>query len=109
MADGAAEATGILFHVIDVTEQRGIETQFAQAQKMQAVGQLAGGVEHDFNNLLTAIIGHTDLLMLRIQPGDEAFPDIMQIKQNANRAGQPRAPAAGFFRASRPCVRRCWT
>ena len=86
MADGAAEATGILFHVIDVTEQRGIETQFAQAQKMQAVGQLAGGVAHDFNNLLTAIIGHTDLLMLRIQPGDEAFPDIMQIKQNANRA-----------------------
>ncbi len=86
LAAGPDDGAGILIHAMDVTEQRGIENQFAQAQKMQAVGQLAGGVAHDFNNLLTAIIGHTDLLMLRIQPGDEAFPDIMQIKQNANRA-----------------------
>ncbi|MDP6874929.1 MAG: response regulator, partial [Alphaproteobacteria bacterium] len=50
------------------------------------VGQLAGGVAHDFNNLLTAMIGHCDLLLLRARPGDETFPDIMQVKQNANRA-----------------------
>ena len=53
---------------------------------MQAVGQLAGGVAHDFNNLLTAMIGFCDLLLLRSRPGDPAFADIMQIKQNANRA-----------------------
>jgi two-component system cell cycle sensor histidine kinase/response regulator CckA len=53
---------------------------------MQAVGQLAGGVAHDFNNLLTAMIGFCDLLLLRHRAGDQSFADIMQIKQNANRA-----------------------
>ena len=70
----------------DVTEQKNLEIQFAQSQKMQAVGQLAGGVAHDFNNLLTAMIGFCDLLLLRSRPGDPSFADIMQIKQNANRA-----------------------
>jgi two-component system cell cycle sensor histidine kinase/response regulator CckA len=53
---------------------------------MQAVGQLAGGVAHDFNNLLTAMIGFCDLLLMRHPAGDQSFADIMQIKQNANRA-----------------------
>ncbi len=53
---------------------------------MQAIGQLAGGVAHDFNNLLTAMIGFCDLLLLRSPPSDPSFSDIMQIKQNANRA-----------------------
>lgn len=81
---GAEGAT--ILHFLDVTEQRRLETQFAQSQKMQAVGQLAGGVAHDFNNLLTAMIGFCDLLLLRHQPGDSSFADIMQIRQNANRA-----------------------
>lgn len=73
-------------HFIDLTEQKTLEAQFTQSQKMQAVGQLAGGVAHDFNNLLTAMIGFCDLLLLRHKPGDPSFNDIMQIKQNANRA-----------------------
>ena len=77
---------GLTLHFIDVTEQKNLEIQFAQSQKMQAVGQLAGGVAHDFNNLLTAMIGFCDLLLLRSPPGDPSFADIMQIKQNANRA-----------------------
>ena len=77
---------GLTLHFIDVTEQKNLEIQFAQSQKMQAVGQLAGGVAHDFNNLLTAMIGFCDLLLLRFQPGDPSFADIMQIQQNANRA-----------------------
>ena len=82
-----AGAEGVLMlYLIDVTEQKNLEAQFAQSQKMQAVGQLAGGVAHDFNNLLTAMIGFCDLLLLRSRPGDPAFADIMQIKQNANRA-----------------------
>jgi two-component system, cell cycle sensor histidine kinase and response regulator CckA len=85
---GGAEAgeIGLILHFIDTTEQKSLEAQFAQSQKMQAVGQLAGGVAHDFNNLLTAMIGFCDLLLLRFRPGDPSFADIMQIKQNANRA-----------------------
>jgi two-component system cell cycle sensor histidine kinase/response regulator CckA len=69
-----------------MTEQRKLEAQFAQGQKMQAVGQLAGGVAHDFNNVLTAIIGFSDLLLLKHKPGDPSFADLMSIKQSANRA-----------------------
>ncbi|HIB67122.1 MAG TPA: PAS domain-containing sensor histidine kinase, partial [Phycisphaerales bacterium] len=75
-----------VLHFIDLTEKRALEAQFVQSQKMQAIGQLAGGVAHDFNNLLTAIIGFCDLLLLRHKPGDPSFGDIMQIKQNSNRA-----------------------
>lgn len=71
---------------IDMTEQKALEGQFAQSQKLQAVGHLAGGVAHDFNNVLTAIIGYCDLLLAKHRPSDPSFPDIMQIKQNANRA-----------------------
>ena len=83
---GPLSGGGFTLHFIDVTEQKNLEIQFAQSQKMQAVGQLAGGVAHDFNNLLTAMIGFCDLLLLRFQPGDPSFADIMQIQQNANRA-----------------------
>ncbi len=80
------DSNNIVLHFLDLTEQKNLEAQFAQSQKMQAVGQLAGGVAHDFNNLLTAIIGFCDLLLLRHKPGDSSFGDIMQIKQNSNRA-----------------------
>ncbi|MCI5060275.1 MAG: response regulator [Alphaproteobacteria bacterium] len=76
----------IVLHFIDLTGQKELEVQFVQSQKMQAIGQLAGGIAHDFNNLLTAIIGFCDLLLLRHKPGDPSFGDIMQIKQNSNRA-----------------------
>ena len=76
----------VLVHLIDTSRHKSLERQFVQVQKMQAVGQLAGGVAHDFNNLLTAIIGFCDLLLVRHGPGDQSFSEIMQIKQNANRA-----------------------
>jgi len=79
-------STRLIIYLLDTTDQKNLEAQFAQSQKMQAVGQLAGGVAHDFNNLLTAMIGFCDLLLQRHQPGDASFADIMQVKQNANRA-----------------------
>ncbi|WP_164503817.1 response regulator [Rickettsiales endosymbiont of Stachyamoeba lipophora] len=63
-----------------------LDNQLVHSQKLQAVGQLAGGIAHDFNNLLTAMLGFCDLLLLKHPPGDKSFPEIMQIKQNANRA-----------------------
>ncbi|WNJ99058.1 PAS domain S-box protein [Thalassospiraceae bacterium LMO-JJ14] len=86
VSDAAGETVGLVLHFIDTTEHRNLEVQFTQSQKMQAVGQLAGGVAHDFNNLLTAMIGFSDLLLTRHGPDDPDFADIMQIKQNANRA-----------------------
>ena len=88
LGDDAADTAGggFILHFIDQTEQKSLQAQFAQSQKMQAVGQLAGGVAHDFNNLLTAMIGFCDLLLVRFRPNDATYSDIMQIKQNANRA-----------------------
>ena len=70
----------------DATALKTLEAQFVQSQKMQAIGQLAGGVAHDFNNLLTAISGHCDLLLLRHKSDDPQYSDLIQIHQNANRA-----------------------
>ena len=81
-----AQNKGVILYLIDATEQKSLEQQFAQAQKMQAVGQLAGGVAHDFNNLLTAIIGFCDLVMQKHGIGDPSFEDLRQIKDNATRA-----------------------
>jgi PAS domain S-box-containing protein len=83
--NGAGEAQFLLFG-LDATEKGRLQSQMSQAHKMQAVGQLAGGIAHDFNNLLTAMIGYCDLLLQRHRPGEQSFADIMQIKQNANRA-----------------------
>jgi two-component system cell cycle sensor histidine kinase/response regulator CckA len=82
--EGAEEAA--IVYAVETTEQKAMESQMAQSQKMQAVGQLAGGIAHDFNNVLTAIIMASDLLLTNHRPSDPSFPDIMNIKQNANRA-----------------------
>ncbi|TQS73972.1 response regulator [Rhodobacteraceae bacterium] len=81
-----AKGAGLVAILSDATKLKTLEAQFVQSQKMQAIGQLAGGVAHDFNNLLTAISGHCDLLMLRHAKGDPDFADLDQISQNANRA-----------------------
>ncbi|MEO9633755.1 MAG: response regulator [Parasphingorhabdus sp.] len=76
----------VLLSIRDNSEESKLKSQVAQATKMQAVGQLAGGVAHDFNNILTAIIGHCDLMLLRHSPGDSDYDDIQQVKNNSNRA-----------------------
>jgi two-component system, cell cycle sensor histidine kinase and response regulator CckA len=82
----------------DATELKTLEAQFVQSQKMQAIGQLAGGVAHDFNNLLTAISGHCDLLLLRHDQGDPDYADLIQISQNANRAASLVGQLLAFSR-----------
>ena len=77
---------GLIATLSDATELKSLEAQFVQSQKMQAIGQLAGGVAHDFNNLLTAISGYCDLLLLRHEKGDQDHADLIQITQNENRA-----------------------
>ena len=75
-----------IVYLVDTSEQKALESQFAQSQKMQAIGQLAGGVAHDFNNLLQAIIGNCDLLLMRHPAGDPSFAEINEVRQNSVRA-----------------------
>ena len=81
-----SEPDTLLALVSDATELKNLEARFVQSQKMQAIGQLAGGVAHDFNNLLTAISGHCELILMRHDSSDVDYPDLMQIQQNSNRA-----------------------
>jgi two-component system cell cycle sensor histidine kinase/response regulator CckA len=83
---GESSEEAAIISAVETTEQKALENQMAQSQKMQAVGQLAGGIAHDFNNVLTAIIMSSDLLLTNHRASDPSFPDIMNIKQNANRA-----------------------
>jgi len=83
---GETSEEAAIVSAVETTEQKALENQMAQSQKMQAVGQLAGGIAHDFNNVLTAIIMSSDLLLSNYRASDPSFPDIMNIKQNANRA-----------------------
>src|SRR5881394_3309182 len=80
------ETEAAIVYMLETTERRTLENQINQSQKMDMVGQLAGGIAHDFNNVLSAIMMATDFLLNAHKPTDPSFQDIMQIKQNANRA-----------------------
>ncbi len=84
--DADSEAEAAIVYAIETTDQRVLQRQFDQSQKMESVGKLAGGIAHDFNNVLSAIMMATDFLLNAHKPSDPSFQDIMQIKQNANRA-----------------------
>jgi two-component system cell cycle sensor histidine kinase/response regulator CckA len=86
-----AEARGqdpevALLYLIETTEEKKLQEQFFQSMKMNAIGQLAGGVAHDFNNHLQAIVGFADLLIGNYRASDPRYQDVMQIKNSANRA-----------------------
>ncbi|WP_343525578.1 response regulator [Sphingomonas sp.] len=96
-ARGLGDAA-VLLSLKDNSEESRLKREVAQATKMQAVGQLAGGVAHDFNNILTAIIGHCDLMLMRHSPGDSDYDDIQQIRTNSNRAASLTRQLLAFSR-----------
>ena len=84
--EAESQSEAAIVYAIETTDQRVLQRQFDQSQKMESVGKLAGGIAHDFNNVLSAIMMATDFLLNAHKPSDPSFQDIMQIKQNANRA-----------------------
>jgi len=88
----------VLLSLKDNSEESKLKRQIAQASKMQAIGQLAGGVAHDFNNILTGILGHCDLMLMRHTPGESDYDDIQQIRSNANRAAALTRQLLAFSR-----------
>src|SRR5262249_28161697 len=89
---------GAVVAMHDVTEHRQLELQFRQAQKMEAMGQLAAGVAHDFNNLLTVIGGYCQLAAQRLQANEAATRDLAQISRASERAGNLTRQLLAFSR-----------
>ena len=96
-ARGLGDAA-VLLSLKDNSEESRLKREVAQATKMQAVGQLAGGVALDFTNILTAIIGYCDLMLMRHSPGDSDYDDIQQIRANSNRAAALTRQLLAFSR-----------
>jgi two-component system, cell cycle sensor histidine kinase and response regulator CckA len=84
--DDTGQVIGTLSSGADVTERRALEGQSQQAQKMEAIGLLAGGVAHDFNNMLTSILGYCELLLADLNPTDPRQADIVEIQKAGNSA-----------------------
>ncbi len=96
--DSQEHIVGVLGIFWDVTEQHALEEQLRQSQKMEAVGQLAGGVAHDFNNLLTAILGNLSLMQSSLPAGDPQRPLVDATERAAWRAATLTRQLLGFSR-----------
>lgn len=84
--DSGEEGEAAIVHAIDTSEEKKLELSFAQAQKMQAIGEFAGFIAHDFNNVLTTMIGNASLLLVKVRPTDPGFQELNQIRQYGTRA-----------------------
>ena len=89
---------GIIFNSRDVTERKKLEEQFLQSQKVQAIGQLAGGVAHDFNNILTAILGYSDVSLRQLSPNSTLYQNTSEIRKAAERAASLTRQLLAFSR-----------
>ncbi len=98
MLDALGRPSGVLAMVTDVTDRKALEDQFRQAQKLEAVGRFAGGVAHDFNNILTVISGHSQLLLRRMEKGSSFRGQVEKISAAADQAANLTRQLLSFSR-----------
>ena len=90
--------SGMVVSITDITKQMILETQLQQAQKMESVGRLAGGVAHDFNNMLSIVIGRADIILEEVKPGQPFYNDLMEIRKAGSRSADLTRQLLGFAR-----------
>ncbi len=98
LPDEKGAATHFVAVQRDITDKRRLEQELLQAQKMEAVGTMAGGIAHEFNNVLTAIIGYSELLLADSTPGSEMHKDVVEIGKTARRAAALTRQLLSFSR-----------
>ncbi|HOW96760.1 MAG TPA: transporter substrate-binding domain-containing protein [Kiritimatiellia bacterium] len=98
LKDGQGRVTGAISTARDITDQKNLEDQFRQAQKIDAVGRLAGGVAHDFNNMLGVILGHAEMALEQIKPTQPVYEDLQEIQRAAQRSADLTRQLLAFAR-----------
>jgi two-component system cell cycle sensor histidine kinase/response regulator CckA len=99
LRDDTGEVIGVLGVYADITEQRRVQHELGQAQKLEAIGRLAGGVAHEFNNLLTTIGGHGELLLHALRPSDPLAEHVREIHRAVDRAAVLTRQMLAFARS----------
>ncbi|WP_175476527.1 hybrid sensor histidine kinase/response regulator [Syntrophus gentianae] len=96
--NGMDTSDGSIVVVQDITTRKALEEQLRQAQKMEAIGQLAGGVAHDFNNMLQAILGYTNIVLHMLEPDDKRYKKLMEVEKAGEKAAQLTRQLLAFSR-----------
>jgi signal transduction histidine kinase len=103
---GPQPPSRVLIHAVDVTERIALEEQLRQAQKIQSIGRLAGGVAHDVRNNLTSLIGHLELALATLPPDAPALEDLLEVRRAADRAAEITRQLLAFSRQQMLAPRR---
>ncbi|MGI8402573.1 MAG: response regulator [Gemmatimonadaceae bacterium] len=96
--DALDKPSSLLGIAANISDRKSLEAQFRQAQKMEAVGQLAGGIAHDFNNLLTAILGYSSFVIETLAADDNRLPDMQEVVKAGQRAAELTSQLLAFSR-----------